>query len=172
MADASQITRGLGDTIVAISSPRGSGRRGIVRLSGKKAIAFADQAFEAVGSSERPRDLDWQASSGRLIVGRAGVSVPVVAYVMRGPKSYTGEDQVELHLPGSPTLLEMVVEILRRMGARLALPGEFTQRAFRNGRIDLTKAEAVAATIHARSEGERLASLGVLSGDRATGQDP
>ncbi|MFT7618126.1 MAG: tRNA modification GTPase, partial [Planctomycetota bacterium] len=168
MANASQVTRGMDETIIAISTPRGSGRRGIVRLSGTESIALVEAAFERYPGSVNLAEANWQAIDGRLIVGRAGVSTPVTVYVMRGPRSFTGEDQVELHLPGSPTLLEMVVEVLRRGGARLALAGEFTQRAFLNGRIDLTRAEAVAATIHARSEGERIAALGVLSGNRAS----
>ncbi len=167
MAHASQITRGLGDTIVAISSPRGSGFRGIVRLSGDRAVELAARGFEPDGHAKALTDLDWQTSDGRIVVGRAGVAAPVTVYVMRGPRSFTGEDQVELHLPGSPILLEMIVDVLRRSGARLATPGEFTQRAFLHGRIDLTQAEAVAATIHARSEGERIAAMGVLAGDRA-----
>ncbi len=83
---------------------------------------------------------------------------------MRGPKSFTAEDVVEIHLSGAPALLRMVVDLCIREGARPAEPGEFTRRAFLNGRIDLTQAEAVAALIHAQSEAERRAALTVLDG--------
>ncbi len=93
--------------------------------------------------------------------------VPAVLYVMRAPRSYTREDVVELHVPGSPAVLDMVLdELLERgpEGVRLAEPGEFTRRAFLSGRIDLAQAEAVLGVIRARSESALLAAAARLGG--------
>ena len=167
MGHASQVTRGLGDTIVAISTPRGSSPRGVVRLSGDRAIVLAERFFHPDPGFPPLKHLDWQSSRGGFSVGRSGVTSPVTVHVMKSPRTFTSEDLVELHLPGSPTLLSMIVEVLCREGARAALPGEFTRRAYLGQRIDLVQLEAVAATIHARSEGERKAALKLLSGERS-----
>jgi tRNA modification GTPase len=154
------------DTIVAVSTPAGYALRAIVRLSGPAALPTAARRFG-------PRELsaDWQrsfrATAGVLRLDSERLEVPVVVYVMRAPRSYTREDVVELHLPGSPALLDMVLDDLLAGGAadlRLARPGEFTERAFLNGRIDLAQAEAVLAVIRARNEAELLAATAKLRG--------
>jgi tRNA modification GTPase len=130
-----------GDTIVAVSTPPGAAPRAVVRLSGPRAAALA-------GVPPRP---GCRASS---VAG-----VPAVVFFFRSPRSYTREDLAELHLPGSPPLLEAAVRALVDAGARLARPGEFTQRAWLNGRIDLAGAEAVADLIDAGDAAEARAAL-------------
>jgi tRNA modification GTPase len=95
----------------------------------------------------------------------AGSRLPADAWVMPAPSSFTGEDTVEFHLPGSAPLAAALVESLRRAGARPAEPGEFTRRAFLNGRLDLARAEAVSRIIRAGSEAEYRASRSLLAGE-------
>ena len=92
------------------------------------------------------------------------ITVPADLYVFRAPHSYTGEDLAELHLPGAPPLLQIVLETLQRAGGRSAEPGEFTARAFLNGRLDLSQAEAVAALINARSDAQLRSAERLLEG--------
>lgn len=141
-------TGGSRDTIAAIATAPGGGI-GIVRLSGPRAA-------EIVGRLARP----WPPRPQSHKLQRAVVHDPatgarideVLAVVMRGPKSYTGEDVAELQGHGGPLVLQRVLQAALDAGARLAEPGEFTRRAFEAGRIDLSRAEAVAALIGARSE--------------------
>ncbi|MFW6189657.1 MAG: tRNA modification GTPase [Planctomycetota bacterium] len=155
------------DTIVAVSTPSGRAPRGVVRLSGPRGIELVADRF-------RPRDCrdgEWRrtfrATPGRLRVQSPPVPVPALLYVMRAPHSYTREDVVELHVPGSPAVLDMVLDDLLATdtdSVRLARPGEFTRRAFLNGRIDLAQAEAVLSVIRARSDAELLAGAARLRG--------
>jgi tRNA modification GTPase len=151
------------DTIVAISSPPGAGALGIVRLSGERAIAVAEPLFRARPGARELRAVNYGTTQGRFALDRR-VWVPARAYVLRAPRSYTGEDQLELHLPGAPGLLAMALERLRRGGARAAEAGEFTRRAFANAKLDLAQAEAVAALIAAVSEDERRSAFSLLDG--------
>jgi tRNA modification GTPase len=146
------------DTIVAIATPAGAGAIGIVRLSGPSAVAMARQVF-------RPRSPleDFQTHRlylGTLIDPASGAPIDqVLLSCMKAPHSYTREDVVEINCHSGYLLLGKIVEILMRLGARPARPGEFTLRAFLNGRIDLSQAEAVIDLINARSEkGLHLAS--------------
>lgn len=161
----------LNDTICAIATPLGEGGVGIVRISGEKAVDVAARLValrsgvplaSAAGHALHHADLLDPADSA----GGAPLDEALVA-VMRGPKSYTGEDVVELQCHGSLLILRTVCEALVRAGARLAEPGEFTKRAFLNGRIDLAQAEAVLDTIRAKTAGSlRIAQeqlRGVLS---------
>src|SRR5690606_4055727 len=101
---------------------------------------------------------------GGFLLGRSQVAAPVRVYVFVAPRSYTGEDLVELHVPGSPLLLELLVGQLVEGGARPAEPGEFTRRAYLTGKLDLTRAEAVLALIRARDDAERRQALALLEG--------
>lgn len=151
------------DTIVAISSPPGFGPRGIIRLSGPDALRLAPGLFitEAGGSLA---DLPGH----RRLVGRARInpndSVPAEAYIFRAPASYTRQDIVEFHVPGSPPVLGMLLDELIAAGARQAEPGEFTARAYFAGALDLTEVEGVAAMIHARNDAQLRASEALLHG--------
>jgi len=148
-----------GDTIAAISSATGSAARMILRLSGPESAEITRRFWDA--DIPKPGG----ASHGRLIV--RGMSVPGWLYFFQSPRSYTGEDCVELHLPGNPLLARMLLEDLLAAGARAAEPGEFTARAYFNGRLDLTEAEGVAATISAGNEQELSAARRLMSGELA-----
>lgn len=135
------------ETIVAISTPPGRGGIGIVRLSGPHALDIGTGLVRLRGTPEHAR--------GRLAEipdpdTGATIDEAVVTY-FAGPRSYTGEDLVEIAAHGSPVILEMLVRLAIRSGARLARPGEFTERAFLSGRLDLTQAEAVRDLIEAQT---------------------
>ena len=152
------------DTIAAVATPAGPGAIGILRLSGPEAVSAASAAFRA--SDGRPLEAH---PPRRLIYGdlldREGAVIDkVLATYTRGPASYTGEDTAELHCHGAPMVLSLGLESLFSHGARQAGPGEFTRRAFLNGRLDLVQAEAVGDLLEASSwEGARHAA-GQLSG--------
>ncbi len=153
----------LDDTIVAISSPAGVSVRGMVRLSGSESTTLADEIFRA-DSGQLLR----ACPGGRRVFGEVHFaesgSVPAEAYVFRAPASYTRQDVVELYVPGCPPLLTMILDRLRRSGARPAEPGEFTARAFFSGALDLTRVEGVAALIHAHNDSQLRASEALLHG--------
>jgi tRNA modification GTPase len=140
------------DTIVGLSSPPGPAPRALIRLSGPEARAIVDRM---------------SAGPGRLRLPDGG-SIRAEAVIMRAPRSYTREDVVELHLSGAPPLAAAVLQGAVDAGARPAGPGEFTLRAFLNGRLDLVQAEAVAGVIEAQDRGEVRAALRVLSGQLST----
>ena len=155
-----------GETIVAISTPPGEGGVGIVRLSGPEAIAVASTIFR----SSKGRSLDDASRSvfHGHILGSGGAAVDeVLCHVMRAPHTYTCEDVVEINGHGGPAPLNAIMEAALSQGARIARPGEFTLRAFLNGRIDLVQAEAVIDQIQARTranlQAATAASSGVLS---------
>jgi tRNA modification GTPase len=152
------------DTIAAVSSAVGQAARMIVRLSGPAALGLSQHIgvpFDMRGGS---------ALRCRLMFG--GVAVSSWVYVFHTPRSYTGQDLVEFHLPGSPVLVKMLLEHLLKAGARLAEPGEFTARAWFNGRMSLTDAEGVAATIAAGSEQELTAARQLMAGELARRLEP
>jgi tRNA modification GTPase len=141
------------DTIAAIATPLGEGGLAVVRLSGARALAIADQCFEPVGkTSQKPSAAPTHTIQfGKII--RAGRLVDeVLLAVLRAPRTFTREDTVEISCHGGLLPAKLVLEALLLGGARLAEPGEFTKRAFLNGRIDLAQAEAVADLIHSRTE--------------------
>jgi tRNA modification GTPase len=148
------------DTIVAISTPPGQGALGMIRLSGEQAIELVNGLFKG-------KDLRQQAANtvhyGRFMKGEE-VLDEVVVTLFRGPRSFTREDTVELSFHGSPYILREALQILVDAGARLADPGEFTQRAFLNGAMDLAQAEAVADLIAANSAGAHHLALQQLRG--------
>jgi len=151
----------LADTIVAAATPPGRGAVGIVRLSGERAFDLARRLIQ-------PARLPSPGRLARRVVrdpatGQALDEALVVRFVR--PKSYTGEDLVELHLHGNPLLLATVQRLLCDLGARTARPGELTLRAFLNGRKDLAQAEAVADLIDARSTAALGAAANGLLGD-------
>jgi tRNA modification GTPase len=146
----SAMALGSDDTIVAIATPLGVGGVGIVRLSGPAAVAIVDGFFRPARGGPLARSPTHRLRHGWAL--REGQPVDeVLAVVMRAPHSYTREDVVEVHCHGGTLVLRTVLELATAAGARLAQPGEFTQRAFLNGRIDLTQAEAVGDLVHTRS---------------------
>jgi len=153
----------LEDTIAAISTPPGESGIGIVRLSGDRAVAIVAQAFV----SSRGRDI--RSASQRVFHGHIkdaqGATIDeVLVHVMRAPHSYTREDVVEINCHGGAGPLNAVLELVLTCGARLAGPGEFTQRAFLNGRLDLVQAEAVIDRIQARTRASLRAAAAAADG--------
>jgi tRNA modification GTPase len=139
----------LDDTIVAIATPPGRGGIGVVRLAGAKAKAIASQMLRLAGGRELEAG---RAHFGELVEIAGGERIDeVVATWFAAPHSYTTDDVVEISCHGSPVVLRQVVEMAMAQGARLAEPGEFTQRAFLNGRLDLIQAEAVRDLIDAQT---------------------
>src|SRR5437899_1370903 len=141
------------DTIAAIATPLGEGGLAVIRISGPQALAVADRCFAPAGTlSKQPSS----AATHTLHFGHVmsnGQSVDeVLLAVMRAPRTFTREDVVEITCHGGLLPAKLVLEAVLHCGARLAEPGEFTRRAFLNGRIDLAQAEAVADVIHSRTE--------------------
>lgn len=143
----------LSDTIAAISTPIGEGGLAVVRLSGERALEVAENCFKPIGaSSSRPTcALTHSVQYGKIHRDGKVVDEVLVA-VFRAPRTFTRENMVEISCHGGVLPAKLVLDALLAAGARLAQPGEFTKRAFLNGRIDLTQAEAVADLIHARTE--------------------
>src|SRR2546428_2818801 len=132
-----------GDTICAIATPPGEGGIGIIRLSGEKALDIASTVFAGSGGRTVRDYKTHTLHHGELRAPDTGVRIDeVLVAVMKAPRSYTREDVVEFHCHGGPLVLRLGLEALIRSGARLAEPGEFTKRAFLNGRLDLAHAEA------------------------------
>src|SRR3990172_13135930 len=138
------------DTIAAISTPLGAAGLGIVRLSGRQAFEIADKIFQ--GKIKPSRVPSHTVHYGKITDPRSGEFLDeVLLTVMHAPHTYTTENLTEISCHGGALVLQKVLELAVHFGARLALPGEFTLRAFLNGRIDLAQAQAVADIISARS---------------------
>jgi len=148
-----------GDTITAISSAVGPAARVVVRLSGADAVRIAEPIVPDLRLA--------QPIASRATLHFNDLTVPSWTYCFRGPHSYTGEDVIEFHLPGNALLARMFLDELVRRGARHADPGEFTARAYFNGRMDLAEAEGVSATIAAHSERALRAARQLMSGELA-----
>ena len=145
------------DTIAAIATAPGAGGVGIVRVSGPEALPILEKLFRPAGKGNGFRP--WTLRRGRVLDTEGSVLDDALAVHMPGPKTFTGEDVAEFQCHGGPVLLASVLEACLACGARLAERGEFTRRAFLNGRMDLTQAEAVAEMIAAPSrEGARRAA--------------
>lgn len=139
------------DTIAAIATPPATGAIGIIRLSGSRAREVADRIFFPVGGKLLSECPPRSAQFGTIVDFDGVILDQALALTFAAPKSYTGEDSVELQCHGGLRLLDRVLALCFAAGARQALPGEFTRRAFLNGRLDLSAAEAVADLIHAET---------------------
>ncbi len=160
-----QVALDPSDTIAALATPPGAGARAIVRLSGPRALVIASAGFTSTDCY--PDALGPTVEAGTLAIEGLGRALPVRLGRWRGPRSYTGQDLAEIHLVGSPPLVDLLLSQLVRRGARLAERGEFTLRAFLAGKLDLTQAEAVLAVIHARGPGDLEQALERLAGGLA-----
>jgi len=153
------------DTIAAISTPMGEGAIAIVRLSGPEAISIANRVFR----SPKEKTLNEQATHtihyGHLIDPKTEVVVEeVMVSLMKGPKTFTREDVIEINCHGGLVTVNRVLQLVLQYGARLAEPGEFTKRAFLNGRIDLSQAEAVMDLIRSKTDRAMNVALGQMDG--------
>ncbi len=147
---SSPLERASGETIAAIATPFGESGIGIVRMSGSLAEPIAQKIFKPF--KDRPRLASHKFYYGEIVDPETERPVDeVLLVVMRSPKTYTREDVVEIHSHGGYFILQRVLDLVLKEGARLAEPGEFTRRAFLNGRIDLTRAEAVIDLIKAKT---------------------
>ena len=159
------------DTIVAIATPPGAAGIGIVRISGKEALSVADKIFVSKDAVKPSGFLTYTIHYGWIVepraeggTARAEIIDEVILTVMRAPRSYTKEDVVEINCHGGIVSLRRMLDVALKTGCRLAEPGEFTKRAFLNGRIDLAQAEAVLDIIQAKSDAALKMGVNQLKG--------
>jgi len=155
----------MDDTIAAIATPVGEAGLAVIRVSGSKAVAVAEQCFSPGGGANLPPSLapTHTLHFGHILSNGKHVDEVLLA-VMRAPRTFTREDVIEITCHGGLLPAKMVLDAVLRSGARLAEPGEFTRRAFLNGRLDLAQAEAVADLIHSRTELALRAANAQLAG--------
>lgn len=153
------------DTIAAIATPPGEGGIGIVRLSGSQALEVGSRVFSPRSGADPRRFSSHTVHLGHVIDPDTGAPIDEAYLVLlRAPRSFTGEEVVELHGHGGRVSLQAILNIVLRHGARPATPGEFTRRAFLNGRIDLAQAEAVLEIVKARTEAGVKAAMRQIQG--------
>ena len=151
---------GWDDTIVALATPPGIGAIGVIRVSGKQTFLVINQLFPS-------KNLSDQASHTvhvGLLKFQNEILDEVVLALFKGPKSYTGEDTIEISCHGSQFIIEKIIQAINSLGVRIAKPGEFTQRAFLNGKLDLAQAESVADLIASNTEASRRTALHNMRG--------
>ncbi|MDR1572928.1 MAG: tRNA uridine-5-carboxymethylaminomethyl(34) synthesis GTPase MnmE, partial [Clostridiales Family XIII bacterium] len=163
----------MNDTVAAISTPLGTGGIGVIRISGAESREVLERLFRPGKNGDADRDRaaartalsDRRMAYGRIVDPQSGNAVDeVLAVFMQAPRTYTGEDVAEIHCHGSAPALRRVLALTLREGARLAEPGEFTKRAFLNGRLDLAQAEAVIDLIQAKADTSFDAAIQQLDG--------
>ncbi len=152
------------DTIAAVATAMAPSGIGIVRISGPEAVSVADRLYRSKREGKRLKDMKSHTIHYGWIVEQERVLDEVLVMLMRGPHSYTGEDTVEIDCHGGVLAVKRVLEAVIHAGARPAEPGEFTKRAFLNGRIDLSQAEAVMDVISAKNEYALQSSVSQLQG--------
>ena len=152
------------DTIAAISTAVSNSGIVIIRISGKDAVAVADRVYRSRGGKKRLADQPTHTIHYGYIVDQGETVDEVLVMLMRGPKSFTAEDTVEVNCHGGVYAMKRVLDVVLKNGARPAEPGEFTKRAFLNGRIDLSQAESVMDVIQAKNEYALKSSLQQLKG--------
>lgn len=164
----------INDTISAIVTGLTDSGVGIIRISGKNAIEIGDNLFRAPSGNRVLKNTDSHILKYGFVVNNRDevfwkdrIVDEVMAVVMKAPRSYTGEDTVEIQCHGGVFVMQKILSLTLEAGARLAEPGEFTKRAFLNGRIDLTKAEAVMDVIHSQNEYALASSVSQLKGSLA-----
>lgn len=152
------------DTIVALATPSGSGAIAVIRLSGNEAISFADTSFKSVRSNKSLIDQPTHTIHlGHIIDGERELDEVLVS-VFKNPNSYTGEDVIEISCHGSPFIQQEIIQLFLRKGCRMANAGEFTLRAFLNGKLDLSQAEAVADLIASDNEASHQIAMQQMRG--------
>ncbi len=153
------------DTIAAVATAMSDSGIGIVRISGDDAIAIADRVYRNAGGKRILTDYDSHTIHYGFITDEDETVIDeVMVSVMKAPKSYTAEDTVEINCHGGVLMMRMILERVIKAGARIAEPGEFTKRAFLNGRLDLSEAEAVMDIIHAKNDFALRSSVNQLKG--------
>ncbi|MDC7995310.1 tRNA uridine-5-carboxymethylaminomethyl(34) synthesis GTPase MnmE [Altibacter sp. HG106] len=151
------------DTIVALATPSGAGAVAIIRLSGPEAIEIASSLFHSVSGKKLAAQPSHTVHLGHIKEDNRLID-EVLATIFKNPRSYTGEDVVELSCHGSPFIQQEIIQAVLRKGARMAQAGEFTLRAFLNGKMDLSQAEAVADLIASDSEASHQLAIQQMRG--------
>lgn len=152
------------ETIVAISTASGQGSVGIIRISGKKSFEIVDKIFVMKNKIKKISDSKGFSIKYGEIIDEENIVDEVLVSVFKAPKSYTTEDVCEINSHGGTVVMQKILELCLKNGAVLASPGEFTKRAFLNGRIDLSQAESVIDIINAKTDMEAKASINQLNG--------
>ncbi len=154
------------DTICAISTPAGTGAISVIRISGKEAITISDKIFRSPKSNRNlASSKSHRAHFGYIVNKSEELIDEVLVTIFVNPHSFTGEDSVEIACHGSQYIQQQILQLLLENGCRLGLPGEFTQRAFLNGKLDLSQAEAVADLIAANSAASHRMALNQMKGN-------
>lgn len=151
------------ETIVALASPSGAGAIAVIRLSGKEAITIAEQVFQSVSGKAISKQKTHTIHLGH-IVEEGKVFDQVLLSIFKNPHSYTGEDVIEISCHGSTYIQQQIIQLLLRKGCRMAQAGEFTLRAFLNGKLDLSQAEAVADLISSDNEASHQIAMQQMRG--------
>ncbi|WP_419181004.1 tRNA uridine-5-carboxymethylaminomethyl(34) synthesis GTPase MnmE [Gilvibacter sediminis] len=151
------------ETIVALATPPGTGAIAVIRLSGKEAFDIADKLFVSIHNKQLKAQKTHTAHLGHIVADGQTVD-EVLAILYKGPTSYTGEDVVEFSCHGSPYIQQRIINLALASGCRAAKPGEFTLRAFINGKMDLSQAEAVADLIASDSEAAHQVAMQQMRG--------
>lgn len=151
------------DTIVALATPSGAGAIAVIRLSGKEAISIASEVFQSVSGKDISKQRTHTIHLGH-IVAEGKIYDQVLLSIFKGPNSYTGEHVVEISCHGSTFIQQQIIQLLLRKGAKMAQAGEFTLRAFLNGKLDLSQAEAVADLIASDNEASHQIAMQQMRG--------
>ena len=151
------------ETIVALATASGAGAIAIIRLSGKDAISIADEVFESVSKKKLSDQKTHTVHLGHIVDGLKTLD-QVLVTIFKNPNSYTGENVVEISCHGSTFIQQQIIQLLLRKGAKMAEAGEFTLRAFLNGKLDLSQAEAVADLIASDNEASHQIAMQQMRG--------
>ncbi len=155
------------DTIVALATPSGSGAIAVIRLSGKSAIGLVSQFFRSIHSKVLEEQDTHTVHLGHIVEDKRTID-EVLVCLFKNPQSYTGEDVVEISCHGSPYIQQEIIQLFLRNGCRMASAGEFTLRAFLNGKLDLSQAEAVADLIASDNEASHQIAMQQMRGGFST----
>ncbi len=151
------------DTIVALATPSGAGAIAIIRISGETAIDMAASVFQSVRGKDLSKQKSHTLHLGHIVDGKKTLDEVLVS-IFKGPNSYTGENTVEISCHGSTYIQQQIIQLLLRKGCRMANAGEFTLRAFLNGKLDLSQAEAVADLISSDNEASHQIAMQQMRG--------
>lgn len=151
------------DTVVALATPSGAGAIAVIRLSGTSAISIANSVFKSVKGKDLTRQKSHTLHLGHIVDDHFTLDQVLIS-VFKGPHSYTGEDTIEISCHGSTFIQQQIIQLLLRKGARAAQPGEFTLRAFLNGKLDLSQAEAVADLIASDNQASHQIAMSQMRG--------
>ncbi len=155
------------DTIIALATPSGVGAIAVIRISGKNAISQVSAVFRAAGGKNLQDQKSHTIHLGFIVDGAHNLDKVLVS-IFKNPHSYTGEDVVEISCHGSTYIQQQIIQLLLRKGCRMATAGEFTLRAFLNGKLDLSQAEAVADLIASDNEASHQVAMRQMRGGLAT----